>query len=217
MGMMFYNRQTMLLLLAVVATLFSPSDAANTLFLRSCPVVDPVENFNMSRFEGRWYIHEVFDKAECMQWEIKPHAADIWSVKETMGSENPKELQGWIHATGETSPLKISWGANPMGRYPMYVYDVNYEEYAGVFMCQTVPLFSRRHGLIMSRSSYMHSSKIGELRGKLSRYDIDLEQFIRVRHAICGYDVTRPNPTMGLPEPDANDEEMVDDIGLVQI
>lgn len=53
------------------------------------------------------------------------------------------------------------------------VFATDYDTYAGIFTCQKLAFANRQSATILSRTKELDSSKIDDLRAKLSRYGVD--------------------------------------------
>ncbi|XP_018009192.2 apolipoprotein D-like [Hyalella azteca] len=166
----------------------APGAQASVSVRGSCPAVAAVSDFNMTRFEGLWYVIEVFDKGvACMEWKIAPMEADVWHIKETKQSGYVGEYNGKLTRNDNSSgSLTVNWDANIGRGFPFTVYATDYDTYAGAFMCQQVWFFNRQEGVILSRSPVLHIAQRQQTRGMLSRYGVEMSYFSKVEQGLCG-------------------------------
>ncbi|XP_066979205.1 apolipoprotein D-like [Macrobrachium rosenbergii] len=143
-----------------------------------CPTPTAMEDFDMAKFIGRWYVIEAFDKGEkCMTWTVsQKDSPDSWQIVEE--KENGIfSAVGLAHATFNTGTLTQPDKKNPANLrsfWPMSgiagdgsftVHTTDYDNYAGIFECQNVGLFRRQNGLVLSRTPVLR---------------IDLKQMARI-------------------------------------
>jgi len=155
--------------------------------LGGCPTVTPMQDFNMTAFEGTWYVQEMFDRrVHCMKWEISPMPDNVWELVETKESGLSKIYNGKIYPDPNgTGELTVSWAANVGGKYPLTVFMTDYDNHAGVFLCQKLWVYSRWNGMILSRTSSMPRGKRQEIKGSLSQFKIPMKYFHSVSQSRC--------------------------------
>ncbi|XP_069943205.1 apolipoprotein D-like [Cherax quadricarinatus] len=180
------------------------------LFRGKCPVVTPVTDFNMTKFEGLWYVLESFDDREaCVTWNISQgHKNGTWHMKEVKGSGvlNTLGIYNTEATTATLKPnpdnpakMKISWPLNIGGSYDYTVHMVDYEKVAGVFMCQRVLLFQRQNGIVLSRTP--HLSNDLQQTARLLQNGVQVEYYKPVKQAHCGYLRNTTSVGAGSPDP----------------
>ncbi|XP_068242926.1 apolipoprotein D-like [Palaemon carinicauda] len=130
-----------------------------------CPTVSAMEEFDIAKFTGRWYIIEAFDNGEkCMTWTISqnndPGSWEIVEEKEN-GLFNSVGLNHASFNTGTLTQPDKKKPANLRSYWPMSgiagsssftVHSTDYNNYAGIFECQNVGLFHRQNGMVLSRT-----------------------------------------------------------------
>lgn len=179
----------------LLLVLISSSAATRNVF-GSCPQVRPMKDFDMSKFAGVWYVVESFDnRVKCMQWDISQESEDVWHIKETKQSGLTREYNGKLTLDKDSpAALSVSWSINVGGSYPFTVFATDYDNVAGVFMCQRVIFYSRQQGIILSRTPVLSSALRQGTAGRLTEYIIDMAYFYRVdQGASCGWSSAENN------------------------
>ncbi|KAF2369086.1 Calycin [Trinorchestia longiramus] len=174
-------------LIGLVVAILVPNLYASKSTFGSCPKVTPQENFNLTRFEGVWYAVEVFDdNVKCMEWSITFEGDNIWHIKETKDSGVIGEYNGKLTPNDEqTGALTVKWSAN-IGSYPLTVFTTDYENYAGVFLCQQVQkmtwlITSNRCDSTAGRKEWFSHAPPS----CISRFDNRLEEWLKNLASTC--------------------------------
>ncbi|XP_071521724.1 apolipoprotein D-like [Panulirus ornatus] len=170
---------------------------AHELFLGSCPSVPPMEDFDMEKFEGLWYMRESFDNNEkCVRWDISKGTENgTWHLKEAKGSGALSAIgisdNDLTTATLRPDPenpakMRVKWPLNFAGSYDFRVYSTDYESFAGVFLCQQVAFFQRQNAIVLSRTPQLRVDL--QQMARLQHPGVKVEYYLPVRQNRCGYD-----------------------------
>ncbi|KAK7068003.1 hypothetical protein SK128_017503 [Halocaridina rubra] len=152
----------MSVLVCVVMSLLTGSALGHESFFGRCPSSPEMDNFDMEKFEGVWYLLESFDNyLKCVVWNItKGDSLGSWKLLETKESgvwntfgitPNPASVSQ-PDPTNHPARLRITWPASLAGSSAFTVYKTDYDNYAGVFECQNIGLFHRQNGAVLSRT-----------------------------------------------------------------
>ncbi|XP_076031322.1 apolipoprotein D-like [Oratosquilla oratoria] len=196
--------------LAVCALHLRDADG-HEVFWGSCPTVTPMEDFDMDRMEGLWYVAELFEsKVRCMTWNFtrgeeegtyhvleEKASGRLNSIGLTQPSINTATLRP--HPSNHSARWLASWPLNLVGAQDFTIFMTDYDSYAGIFECQKVTFFHRQQPLILSRQPIMPVNRRQEVGGRLASFGIEVAYLKRVDHGICvsateGLDLPGPGP-----------------------
>ncbi|XP_050710445.1 uncharacterized protein LOC126995184 [Eriocheir sinensis] len=160
----------------------------------SCPAVTPMEVLDMEKFQGLWYMMESFDgREQCVTWNITHGDTNgTWYIQETKGS-GVLSLTGITGTSLTTATLKqgsdgsgnlrVNWPLNLAGSYAFVVHDTDYDNYAGLVMCQSFLFAHRQNGIVLSRTPMMPIEQRQMARGNFP--GLVVEYYKRVKQSIC--------------------------------
>ncbi|KAK3878039.1 hypothetical protein Pcinc_017299 [Petrolisthes cinctipes] len=183
------------MLLLVVVVVMVGSGSCHELFLGDCPVVPALQDFDMERFEGLWYMVESFDHGEyCVTWNITKGAEKgTWYLleSETTGAEATVGLSNGDLTTATLTPrpgnearMTVNWPLNIAGSYSFTVHVTDYTQMAGVFQCQEIAIFQRQKGIVLSRTPLLKANLRYE--GRLRSPGVKVEYYEPVQQGNCG-------------------------------
>ncbi|KAK7079746.1 hypothetical protein SK128_025203 [Halocaridina rubra] len=178
----------------LVASVMLHSVLAYESFIGSCPSVPSVEDFDMEKFAGTWYVVESFDEFRwCVTWNItKGSDYGVWKLVESEESGVVYDL-GLKHSnfyaaelsqpdTSNPGKLKIRWRLS-ISSSDFTVHSTDYNNYAGIFECQNMGLFHRQNGIVLSRKPGLKGAARQLARIRTS--DVKVEYFKPVRQYSC--------------------------------
>ncbi|XP_033212924.1 apolipoprotein D-like isoform X1 [Belonocnema kinseyi] len=158
---------------------------AHSYHLGVCPVVEPIQGFQMSRFLGVWYvIQKTSTASKCITYNYT-RGEEPGEYVITQDSDVPvlglTPLKHEYHYTGELSVPEPSTPARMMVRFPLsvagsashVVFDTDYDSYAGIFTCQKLGFAHRQSATILSRHRDLEKAYTDKLRQKLSTFGVD--------------------------------------------
>jgi len=165
----------------------------------SCPKVNPVPNFDIEKMSGLWYVIEKVDVATpCWTYYFRPSVESnstfemIASRDQVVDDNAPAANASYtgtlkVPNTAEPGIMRTQFSDNVIGEHDLIFFDTDYENYAGIFTCQSVVVGHRRSASIISRTPLLSSRLIAKARAKLMSQDIDLDRMKRIDQHPCSY------------------------------
>ncbi|KZC13376.1 PREDICTED: apolipoprotein D-like [Dufourea novaeangliae] len=157
---------------------------AHTYHTGACPLVEPMQGFQMNRFLGVWYvIQKTTTASKCITYNYT-RGEEPGEYVITQDSDHPilglTPLKHEYHYTGELSVPEPSIAARMQVRFPLSVagsashviFATDYDNYAGIFTCQQVAFIHRQSATILSRRRDLDMSYVEKLRQKLSNFGV---------------------------------------------
>ncbi|XP_053985808.1 apolipoprotein D-like [Hylaeus anthracinus] len=170
------------LLLLVGCVVFAK---AHTYHMGACPIVEPMQGFQMNRFLGIWYvIQKTSTASKCITYNYT-RGEEPGEYVITQDSDHPvlglTPLKHEYHYTGELSVPEPSTPGRMQVRFPLSVagtashviFATDYENYAGIFTCQKLAFAHRQSATILSRRPELDKSYVDMIRSKLSLFGVD--------------------------------------------
>ncbi|XP_066979200.1 apolipoprotein D-like [Macrobrachium rosenbergii] len=200
----------------LIVSLMAGSVLSAEYFWGRCPSVPPMNEFDMKKFEGLWYVVEAFDNGErCMSLNItRSDSPDTWSIVEEKenGLFNALRLPHSTFNTGKISvpdknnsaAMAVIWRLSGIAGHASFtVHNTDYEQFASVFECQNVGLFHRQTGLVLSRTPMLRV----DLRqmARIHTPDIKVAYYKRVSQSPCKY--RRRQPEESRPAPPLHNQD----------
>uniref|UniRef100_F6XM13 Apolipoprotein D n=1 Tax=Equus caballus TaxID=9796 RepID=F6XM13_HORSE len=172
-----------LLLLPALAGLFGTAEG-QAFHLGRCPTPPVQENFDVTKYLGRWYeiekIPVSFEKGSCIQanYSLKENGNVKVINKELRSDGTVNQIEGEATQSNLTEPAKLGvkffW---LMPSAPYWVLATDYENYALVYSCTTIIwLFHLDHVWILGRNPYLPPETVTYLKDILTANDIDIEK-----------------------------------------
>uniref|UniRef100_A0A674I8S1 Apolipoprotein D n=1 Tax=Terrapene triunguis TaxID=2587831 RepID=A0A674I8S1_9SAUR len=148
-----------------------------------CPDPPVQENFDVTKYVGKWYEIEKlpanFEKGICIQanYSLKENGK-IKVINQELRSDGTINLiEGEaVQRDGEPAKLSVSfyWA---MPSSPYWVLATDYENYSMVYSCTTfIWLFHIEYAWILSRTPQLQSETVERLKNLLRSYKIDTEK-----------------------------------------
>lgn len=150
-----------------------------------CPIVEPIQGFQMNRFLGIWYvIQKTSTASKCITYNYT-RGDEPGEYLITQDSDHPvlglTPLKHEYHYTGELSVPEPSVPARMQVRFPLsvagsashIVFATDYDNYAGIFTCQKLAFAHRQSATLLSRRRDLDKDTVDRLRAKLSSYGVD--------------------------------------------
>ncbi|XP_012141143.2 apolipoprotein D isoform X2 [Megachile rotundata] len=126
---------------------------AHTYHMGGCPIVEPMQGFQMSRFLGVWYvIQKTSTASKCITYNY------------TRGEE-PGEYV--ITQDSDHPMLGVAGSASHV------VFLTDYDNYAGIFTCQKLAFAHRQSATILSRHRELSKVYVDQIRERLSSFGVD--------------------------------------------
>ncbi|KAK4022377.1 hypothetical protein OUZ56_007847 [Daphnia magna] len=169
----------------------------HTYYLGSCPRVDPVNDFDMSKFLGRWYVIQKFSTASsCWTYDFVRNKTDD-SLKivqsrdhvalDTVGLDNNYRYTGTLDVPDLNRPgfMRVRFPMSLAGKADYVVFSTDYDNYAAIYSCQSILFGHRRSASILSRRPTLDQPYINKIRTKLDSFGVDPHDFSIIDHTDC--------------------------------
>ncbi|XP_031832220.2 apolipoprotein D [Nomia melanderi] len=170
---------------------------AHSYHMGECPLVEPMQGFQMNRFLGIWYvIQKTSTASKCITYNYT-RGEEPGEYVITQDSDHPvlglTPLKHEYHYTGGLSVPEPSIPARMQVRFPLSVagsashviFSTDYENYAGVFTCQKIAFAHRLSATILSRHRELDKSYVDKIRQKLSNFGVDPYDLSIISQAGC--------------------------------
>lgn len=151
----------------------------------ACPIVEPMQGFQMNKFLGIWYaIQKTTTASKCIIYNYT-RGEEPGEYIVTQDSDHPvlglTPLKHEYHYTGKLTVLDPSTPARMEVHFPLsiagsashVVFITDYENYAGIFTCQKLAFAHRQSATILSRRRELDKSFVDKVRERLSYYGVD--------------------------------------------
>lgn len=159
--------------------------STHTYHMGMCPIVEPMQGFQMNKFLGVWYvIRKTSTASKCITYNYT-RGEEPGEYVITQDSDHPilglTPLKHEYHYTGDLTVPEPSTPARMEVRFPLsvagsashVVFATDYENYAGIFTCQKLAFAHRRSATILSRYRELDQTYIDKVRLKLSYFGVD--------------------------------------------
>lgn len=158
---------------------------AHSYHMGACPIVEPMQNFQMSKFLGYWYVvQKTSTGSKCIGYNYtRGDEPGLYVIQQD--SNHPviglTPIKHEYRYTGElTVPepstparMSVSFPLSIAGAASHVVFATDYDTYAGIFTCQKLTFAHRQSATILSRNKELDRSTIDNIRDKLSKYGVD--------------------------------------------
>ncbi|CAM2119207.1 unnamed protein product [Caretta caretta] len=171
--------------LALLSVLFSllHITEGQTFSWGPCPDPPVQENFDVTKYVGKWYEIEKlpasFEKGICIQanYSLKENGKIKVVNQELLSDGRINQIEGEaVQADNELAKLGVSfyWF---MPSSPYWVLSTDYENYSMVYSCTTfIWLFHVEYAWILSRTPQLQPETVERLKNLLRSYKIDTEK-----------------------------------------
>lgn len=185
--------------LCAIFALYQSLVSAHTYHLgEKCLDVEPVKKFDINRFSGVWYaIQKTSTASRCLLYNItatdlrKMYTITQVSVNPVVGlvKDNLYRYQGHLELSDETKDGKLSvkFPLSLAGLASFIVFDTDYDNYAGIYSCQSIAFTHRQTAVILSRKPTLEKSITDKLRDRLARDQVNPFDLSIISHDKCNY------------------------------
>ncbi|XP_054261456.1 apolipoprotein D-like [Macrosteles quadrilineatus] len=166
--------------------------------LGGCPTVEPVPDFDMSKFLGKWYvIQKTSTSSRCLTYNFtessEPYEYDLEQVSEhpilgLASVDNKYHYTGHLTVPAPETPAKmvVKFPLSVAGSASYTVFYTDYTTYAAVFTCQKLlNIGNRQSATILSRKKTLDKAYLDKIKGKLSAFGIDPYDLSRIDQSKC--------------------------------
>jgi len=156
-----------------------------------------MENFDMSKFMGRWYAIQKFSTASsCWTYDFIRNASDgslkvVQSrdhvVLDTIGLDNNYRYTGSLDVPDPNRPafMRARFPMSVAGKSDYVVFATDYENYGAIYTCQSILFGHRRSATILSRTKTLAPMFVNKVRTKLEGFGVDPHDFSIISHEDC--------------------------------
>lgn len=163
---------------------------------KSCATVEPMSNFNMEKFLGKWYaIQKTSSSSRCIMYNFgqtdlrKQFTVQQISENGVIGvvKDNTYKYRGVLETSDEKSPsdMTVKFPLNVVGKSSFIVFMTDYDNYAGIYTCQTIGFVHRESATILSRTPELSSMYIDKIRNRLSSFNVNPYDLTSINHTAC--------------------------------
>jgi len=182
---------------AVLLLTWLASAHCHSYFLGACPKVEPVADFDITKFLGRWYVIQKFSTASsCWTYDFIRNATDgslsvVQSrdhvLLDTVGLDNNYRYTGSLDIPDPTRPgyMRVRFPLSLAGKADYVVFATDYDNYGAIYSCQSILFGHRRSASILSRTQTLSPMYITKVRTKLESFGVDPHDFSIIEHTDC--------------------------------
>ncbi|GLH01789.1 Lazarillo protein [Gryllus bimaculatus] len=159
--------------------------SSHTYHLGTCPKVEAMDDFQMSKFLGIWYVvQKTSTGSSCLANNYTvDHESGGYLLEQTSqhlilgltSLDHTYRYTGKLSVPRPNVPAKmqVNFPLSVAGSATYTVFATDYENYAGIFTCQKLTFAHRQSASILSRKRTLEKQYVDKLRNKLSSYGID--------------------------------------------
>lgn len=182
---------------ALAVLLWIASVNCHSYYLGSCPRVEPMNDFDMTKFLGRWYVIQKFSTASnCWTYDFIRNKTDgsltiVQSrdhvVLDTVGLDNNYRYTGTLDVPDSNRPgfMRVRFPMSLAGKADYVAFATDYENYGAIYSCQSILFGHRRSASILSRRPTLDQMYINKVRTKLESFGVDPHDFSIIEHSDC--------------------------------
>ncbi|KAJ6646755.1 UBX domain-containing protein 1, partial [Pseudolycoriella hygida] len=158
-----------------------------------CPYVQPIPDFDMTKFLGRWYaIEKTSTESSCLIYNFKKDVEEGEFLLEQTSERYPTSLNisyifdytGYLKAGKNSSKMVINFPLNIVGSSSFDVVMTDYKTYAGIFTCQNLFFLKRQSVTFLSRTNKLDKELLTKMRN-LFEQNIGNIYLNTIRHDNC--------------------------------
>jgi len=171
--------------------------AGHTYKSGECPQVEPMQSFDMKKFLGVWYaIQKTSTASECVIYNISQVEPGQYLIQQ-LSQDYLIGLAPVAHRysyTGELEVKDTDVPAKMTVKFPLNVlpgdaifkiFMTDYEQYAGIFTCQKLPVAHRQSATILSRTKDMDKAYVDKIRSRLQGFGVDAFDLSIINQSHC--------------------------------
>lgn len=190
-----------MVLLAVLAA--ASCVAAHSYHLGSCPSIEPMANFDMEKFLGKWYvIQKTSTGSRCLVYNFTHVPEEKGYRVEQISEHLLLGLTSVDHKYRYSGLLRVNQGAstasNMTVNFPLSVagsasyrvFMTDYDTYAAVFTCQRLAFANRQSVSILSRRRTLDKQYIDKIRNRMSTLGVDPFDLSIISQDNCAIETT---------------------------
>lgn len=161
-----------------------------------CPTVEPMPGFNMDKFVGKWYaVQKTSTGSRCMMYNFqKTEYRTLFKVQQV--SENPViglvkdnvyRYTGNLEFKDEDlqANMEVKFPLNVAGKSSFIVFMTDYDNYAGIYTCQSIGFTHRHSATILSRKNSLDKLTLEKIRNRLSVFNVNPYDLNNVNQTGC--------------------------------
>ncbi|KAK5638388.1 hypothetical protein RI129_012683 [Pyrocoelia pectoralis] len=153
--------------------------------LGSCPVIPPMQDFNIHRMLGVWYVIQKTSTAStCITYNFtklpEPYEYHLEQVSQhfILGLTPLKheyKYRGRLTVPDNAIPskMKVKFTLNPLGKADFTIFMTDYDVYAALYTCQGLGIGHRDSVTILSRTRTLDQMYVDKIRSKLISHNIN--------------------------------------------
>lgn len=170
---------------------------AHAYHMGECPLVQPMQGFQMNKFLGLWYVMQKTETAsKCIVYNYT-RRDNPGEYTISQHSNHPilglTPLKHQYHYIGELSVPDSAVAARMRVHFPLsvagsashVVFATDYDNYAGIFTCQKMAFMNRQSATLLSRHKEMDQEYLNKLRYQLTNFGVDPFELSIVSQSDC--------------------------------
>ncbi|CAO1427415.1 unnamed protein product [Diamesa tonsa] len=167
---------------AVVCGLLFANASAHTYKSGECPSVEPMSGFDMKKFLGIWYaIQKTGTASECVIYNITQDEPGMYKIQQISQNFLLGLIKHKYSYTGELetkdndvpAKMRVNFPLSVAGSASFNVFMTDYQQFAGIFTCQKLPVGHRHSATILSRTKDLERAYVDKVRTRLAGYQVD--------------------------------------------
>ncbi|XP_044739043.1 apolipoprotein D-like [Chrysoperla carnea] len=174
-----------LIILIVGLTIAANNCHGHTYHLGACPVVEPMQGFDMNKMLGVWYvIQKTSTASNCIIYnftkteEPGEYAIEQVSQHFALGLtplEHEYHYKGLLTIPEPAVPGKMTvrFPLSVAGTATYTILGTDYNTYAGIFTCQKLAFAHRQSATILSREKTLDKNYVDKVRNRLASFNVD--------------------------------------------
>jgi len=181
----------------LIATVLVVGAQGHSYKLGGCPTVEPLVDFEMSKFLGKWYvIQKTSTGSRCVTYNFtassEPHEYNLEQVSEhpvlgLASVDNKYHYTGHLTVPSMDTPAKmtVKFPLSVAGSASYNVFATDYDTYGAIFTCQKLAFAHRESATILSRKKTLDKMFVDKVRNKLSAFGVDPYELSVIDQSNC--------------------------------
>ncbi|XP_073991428.1 apolipoprotein D-like [Rhodnius prolixus] len=181
------------MLLLLILSIWVDTSSSQVPYLGSCPDLKTVDNFDQTRYMGKWYEAERYFSlfefgGKCINSNytdgidsiniISKQTSTLTGIHSTIEGEVQKTPNGFL------SKMNLKYPYLPMDA-PYWILDTDYDNYSVVWSCSNFGLFSTRNAWILTRARFPILEIMEKAYNVIDKNFISRAYFIRTDQKNC--------------------------------
>lgn len=163
-----------------------------------CPSVEPMQGFDMRKFLGIWFaVQKTATASECIIYNFTQQEPGLYHLQQLSQDyligiapvSHRYSYTGELEVKDSDIPAKmrVKFPLNVLpGSVDFKVFMTDYENYAGIFTCQKLPVGAHRQSAtILSRTKDIDRAYVDKIRSRLTGYGVNVFDLSIINQSNC--------------------------------